>query len=140
MKNVQKTKKNEPYILSAKQISIQQPLADEWMDRPVFYDEPYVRSIEPDYKQYFTSNESRRYGKILKRALLVSRQAMLASGISNPGAIITGTGLGCIENTEIFLETMLRDGEELLKPTHFMQSTHNTIGSMIAIEIGRAHV
>jgi 3-oxoacyl-(acyl-carrier-protein) synthase len=134
--NIQETQNNETYILSAQQISIQAPLSDEWMEKPVFYNEPYIRSIEPDYRQYFTPNEGRRYGKILKRALLVSRRAMQASGISNPDAIITGTGLGCIENTEIFLEAMLHDGEELLKPTHFMQSTHNTISSMIAIDAG----
>ena len=122
------------YINSIKQISAQQPLVNDWFEQPVFYSEPFVRSIEPDYKQFFTPNESRRLGKILKRALLVSRQAMLESGVLQPDAIITGTGLGCIENTEIFLEKLLREGEELLNPTHFMQSTHNTISSLIAID------
>jgi len=59
---------------------------------------------------------------------------MKESGITNPDAIITGTGLGCIENTEIFLEKLVYEGEELLNPTHFMQSTHNTISSLIAID------
>jgi len=122
------------YITSIKQISAQQPLVDDWFDNPVFHNEPYVRAIEPDYKQFFTPNEARRYGKILKRALLVSRQAMSETGVSQPDAIITGTGLGCIENTEIFLEKLVREGEELLNPTHFMQSTHNTISSLVAID------
>jgi hypothetical protein len=73
-------------------------------------------------------------GKILKRALIVSQKAMEESGISNPDAIITGTGLGCIENTELFLDKLVREGEELLNPTQFMQSTHNTISSLVAIE------
>ncbi len=122
------------YINTIKQISTQQPLVDEWFEQPVFYKEPYVRAIEPDYKQFFTPNEARRYGKILKRALLVSRQTMSESGVSQPDAIITGTGLGCIESTEIFLDKLVREGEELLNPTHFMQSTHNTISSLIAID------
>jgi len=122
------------YITSIKQISAQQPLVNDWFEQPVFYSEPYVRAVEPDYKQFFTPNESRRLGKILRRALLVSRQAMLESGVSQPDAIITGTGLGCIENTEIFLEKLVREGEELLNPTHFMQSTHNTISSLVAID------
>jgi len=122
------------YINSIKQISVQQPLSDEWFEQPVFYSEPFVRAIEPDYKQYFTPNEARRYGKILKRALLVSRQAMLESVVLQPDAIIAGTGLGCMENTEIFLEKLVWEGEELLNPTHFMQSTHNTISSLIAID------
>ena len=126
--------KNEVYISTIKQISAQQPLVDDWFEQPVFYSEPYVRAVEPDYKQYFTPNEARRLGKILKRALLVSREAMKESGVTNPDAIITGTGLGCIENTEIFLDKLVREGEELLNPTHFMQSTHNTISSLVAID------
>jgi 3-oxoacyl-(acyl-carrier-protein) synthase len=30
---------------------------------------------------------------------------------------------------------MLRNGEEFLQPTHFMQSTHNTIGSLVSIDL-----
>jgi len=125
---------NKVYINSIKQISAQQPLAEEWFEQPVFFSEQYVRAVEPDYKQFFTPNEVRRFGKILKRALLVSRQVMAESGVVLPDAIITGTGLGCIESTEIFLDKLTRDGEEFLNPTHFMQSTHNTIGSLIAID------
>jgi 3-oxoacyl-(acyl-carrier-protein) synthase len=125
---------NKIYINSIKQISAQQPLVEEWFDNPIFYSEPYVRAVEPDYKQFFTPNEARRLGKILKRALLVSRQTMAETGVALPDAIITGTGLGCIESTEIFLDKLVRDGEEFLNPTYFMQSTHNTIGSLIAID------
>ena len=35
----------------------------------------------------------------------------------------------------MFLEDMVNNGEELLKPTLFMQSTHNTMGAAIAIRI-----
>ncbi|MDR2972767.1 MAG: beta-ketoacyl synthase chain length factor [Bacteroidales bacterium] len=125
---------NNAYINSVKHISAQQPLWDDWFENPSFYSEPYIRAIEPDYKLFFTPNEVRRYGKILKRALLVSRLTMKESGVLSPDAIITGTGLGCIESTEIFLDKLTRDGEEFLNPTHFMQSTHNTIGSLIAID------
>ncbi|MDR1557961.1 MAG: beta-ketoacyl synthase chain length factor [Tannerellaceae bacterium] len=125
---------NDIYILAARQISAQSPLCEAWMDTPVSYDEAYVRSIDPDYKPYFAPNAARRLGKILKRALLTSRQVMEACRIPHPDAIITATGLGCIENTGFFLDALTREGEELLKPTHFMQSTHNTISSLIAID------
>ena len=127
---------NEVYILDAKQISVQQPLSDQWMDNPLLYNDTYVRAIEPDYKQFFPANTARRLGRILKRAMLTSRQVIEATGIENPEAIITGTGFGCVENTEIFLEAMVNEGEEFLKPTSFMQSTHNTISSLIAIDTG----
>jgi len=122
------------YIHSIKHISAQKPLSDEWFYKPVMYNKPDVRSIDADYKQFFTPIVTRRLGKILKRALLVSKKALEESGISQPDAIIAGTGSGCTESTEIFLNKLVRDGEELLTPTHFMQSTHNTISSLVAIE------
>jgi len=125
---------NNVYIIGAKQISVQQPLIDDWMDNPLFYTEPFVSTIDPDYKQYFAPNVARRFGKILKRAMLVSQQVLKETEITHPDAIITGTGLGCIENTELFLEALINEGEEMLKPSHFMQSTHNTISSLIAID------
>ncbi|MDR3047797.1 MAG: beta-ketoacyl synthase chain length factor [Bacteroidales bacterium] len=122
------------FIIDAQQISVQNPLSHDWMEHPIAYHEPYRRAIDPDFKQYFTPNEARRYGKILKRALLTARKVMENTAINNPDAIITGTGLGCVENTELFLEALTFEGEEMLKPTHFMQSTHNTISSLIAID------
>ncbi|MDR1417500.1 MAG: beta-ketoacyl synthase chain length factor [Prevotellaceae bacterium] len=130
---------NDVYILAAKQISVQPPLSDEWMEAPLRYGEqPYVRAVDPDYKQHFAPNEARRLGKILKRALLTSRQAMTASGIAKPDAVVTATGLGCIDNTELFLDALVREGEALLKPSYFMQSTHNSVSSLIAID-ARCH-
>ena len=126
--------KDAIYILSAKQISIQQPLCEAWMDEPVTYEEPYVRSIDPNFKEYVSPIEARRMGKILKRALATSKEALNASGLETVDAIITGTGYGCLENTEVFLDALSREGEQLLKPTYFMQSTHNTISSLVAIQ------
>ncbi|MDR0756308.1 MAG: beta-ketoacyl synthase chain length factor [Tannerella sp.] len=122
------------YISTAKQISAQSPLSDDWMEHPLLYGESFVPAVDPDYRQYFPPNTVRRQGKILKRALLVSRQVTDAAGTDSPDAIITGTGFGCIENTKIFLDALLKEGETFLKPTHFMQSTHNTVSSLIAID------
>ncbi|MDR1673590.1 MAG: beta-ketoacyl synthase chain length factor [Bacteroidales bacterium] len=123
----------EIYVLAIQQISAQQPLSAGWMDQPVSRTESYARAADPDFRQYFEPGVTRRMGKILKRALVTSQQVMDASGVSCPDAVITGTGLGCVENTELFLTAMLQEGEGLLKPTHFMQSTHNTVGAQIAI-------
>ena len=41
-----------------------------------------------------------------------------------------------LETSEQFLQDICENGEQLLKPTLFMQSTHNTIGSLIAIRLG----
>ena len=122
------------YVLSAKQISIQQPLSEEWMEQPIEYDVPFTRSIDPSFKEYVSPIEARRMGKILKRALATSKEALKEASLDTVDAIITGTGYGCIENTEFFLDALSNDGEQMLKPTYFMQSTHNTISSLVAIQ------
>lgn len=122
------------FIHSAAQISAQRPLSDDWMRNPIAYkDVKSVHCIDPDFKAFISPVKSRRMGRLMKRALTVSLSVMRDSGVSSSDAIITGTGLGCIEDTEEFLGAMCRDGEELLSPTPFMQSTHNTISSGIAI-------
>lgn len=121
------------FIKAATQISMQQPLSEAWMTAPVEHTEPYVRSLDPNFRDWLNPLESRRMGKILKRALVTAQKVMHDSGIQQPDAVITGTGLGCIENTELFLDQLCREGEEMLKPTYFMQSTHNTISSLISI-------
>lgn len=120
-------------ILSAKQITIQNPLCEDWMENPLRYTEDYVRAVDPDFKQFISAGDARRMGKLLKRALATSLSALKEGGIDNPDAIITGTGFGSIENTELFLDALVREGEQLLKPTQFMQSTHNTASSLIGI-------
>jgi 3-oxoacyl-(acyl-carrier-protein) synthase len=122
------------YVLSAKQISLQQPLSEAWMQEPIKYDVPFTRSLDPSFKEYVSPIEARRMGKILKRALATSKEALKEAGLDTVDAIITGTGYGCIENTEFFLDALSNEGEQMLKPTYFMQSTHNTISSLVAIQ------
>ena len=74
-------------------------------------------------------------GRILKRAIATACTAMNDAGVGTPEAIITGTGLGCIENTEIFLDALCRQGEDQMMPTRFMSSTHNTMSSIVAINL-----
>ena len=87
-----------------------------------------------DIRKYVKPMEARRMGKIMKSSLLSSLEALEKAGIATPDAIITGTTYGCLENSEKLLVQLKEEGEEMLKPTYFMQSTHNTIGSNIAIK------
>lgn len=89
-----------------------------------------------EIKNYVKPMEARRLGRILKSALLSSLKALEQAGIGTPDAIITATSLGCLENSVQLLNQLRDEGEEGLKPTWFMQSTHNTIGSTVAIHTG----
>jgi 3-oxoacyl-(acyl-carrier-protein) synthase len=60
-------------------------------------------------------------------------EALREADIKVPDGIITGTGYGCLDDTGIFLSKMIENKEQALNPTPFIQSTHNTIGSQLAL-------
>ena len=89
-----------------------------------------------EIRDYVKPLEARRMGKIMKGSLLASLKALQQAGLEKPDAIITGTAVGCLENSERLLMQLVNEGESTLKPTYFMQSTHNTISSNVAIRLG----
>jgi len=95
----------------------------------------HIRCQDPDFSVYIPPMIARRMSKIIKRAIASSKMALTDAGLEMPDAIISGTGLGCIEDTEKFLTAMIQNHETLLQPTHFIQSTHNTISSQIAMQL-----
>lgn len=124
---------NNVYIYAAEQISIQNPLSEQWMDTPLFYEDSLVKAVNPPFRDYLAPNEARRMGNLMKRALVTSIKVLKETGIDHPDAIITGTSIGSLDYTERFLDDLLENGEEALSPTYFMQSTHNTVGSALGI-------
>ena len=86
-------------------------------------------------RQYISAGEARRMSLLMKASSLSSMQALREAGIECPDAIITATAYGMLETSEKFLTDMLEQGEETLSPTLFMQSTHNTLSSAIAIRL-----
>lgn len=120
------------YINSAAQISTQNPLDGSFFGHPAECTQKYCRSVEADYRQFVPAASARRMGPLLKRAIATAVTALGNAGLKDPDAIICGTGLGCIENTEKFLTSMIDNGETCMQPTLFINSTHNTIASQIA--------
>ena len=119
------------YLYAASAITAQD---HGWFEQAARLTQPYQRALDPDFKQHIPPLQARRMGRLLKRAVVTTNEALRQAPFDMPDAIVTGTGLGCIENTELFLDALCREGEHGLKPTHFMQSTHNTIGSLVAID------
>ena len=99
--------------------------------RVVSHDEELV-----ELKEYMSPMESRRMGKIMKASLLSAFSVLKDAGLERPDAIIAATSQGMLELSAIFLEDIVANREEQLKPTVFMQCTHNTIASAIAIRTG----
>jgi 3-oxoacyl-(acyl-carrier-protein) synthase len=101
----------------------------------------YVTAIVEDvpqeeYSRYLPPMKARRMGRLLKRALVTALKAMEVSGIEKPDAILNGTAMGCMEHTLQLLNALAAEGESASMPTAFMQSTHNTVASQIAIFTG----
>ena len=89
-----------------------------------------------EVRRYVKPMELRRMGRLMKSCLLSSLKALEQAGIETPDAIVTATSLGCWENSELLLRQLHEEGEVMLRQTLFMQSTHNTLGSAIAIRTG----
>lgn len=121
------------YIRGAGVISIQESFGKKGIENPIDYHETRVSCIEPDFKEFFSPIALRRMSRIIKRSVATALNAIKESGIEKPDAIISGSGLGCIGDTEKFLISMIDNEEQFLQPTHFIQSTHNTISSQIAL-------
>ena len=104
-----------------------------FLEETVEHTDDYLKCTEPNYKEYINPAVSRRMSRIIKMGVTASNICLRDAGIDNPGAIITGTGLGCVRDTEKFLTSMITNDEKLLTPTAFIHSTHNTISAQIAL-------
>lgn len=87
----------------------------------------------PAYKDFISPVAIRRMAKGVKNGIVASAMAMKEANVSVVDAIVTGTGMGCIEDSEKFLKAIIDNKEEFLTPTSFIQSTHNTVGAQIAL-------
>lgn len=91
--------------------------------------------VSPNYKDYIDAGLLRRMSKILRMSVACAKDCVRQAAIHQPDSIVVGTGLGCLHDTEKFLNTFLTV-EGLLPPTSFIQSTHNTIAGQISLSIG----
>ncbi|WP_343664141.1 beta-ketoacyl synthase N-terminal-like domain-containing protein [Chryseobacterium mucoviscidosis] len=122
------------YINSAACISAQDTLNEDFFRNLKPENSVQVlKAIEPVYKEFIPPAMIRRMSKTVKMSSVASQYALKEAEIKNPDAIITGTGMGCSQDSEKFLKNVLDNHEEFLTPTYFIQSTHNTVAGQIAL-------
>lgn len=93
-----------------------------------------LHAVEPDYKALIPqANLRRRMSRMVRMGVACGLQCLGDVSPQAVDALITATGLGCLGDTEKFMNNLLDDGERLLNPTPFMQSTFNTIGAQLAL-------
>ncbi len=100
------------------------------------YQQACVPAVDPDYKALIPALQLRRLNKSMRMALYAARVAMRGADVEQVDAVVTGTGLGCLTDSERFVQAMLENDEQFLNPTPFIQSTHNMAAATIALAIG----
>jgi 3-oxoacyl-[acyl-carrier-protein] synthase II len=124
------------FVRSSSCISPQKTFAAEgFLSDVVEYTGTRLRAIAPDYKEFVDPKFIRRMSHIIKMGVSAGRDCLSSANVVMPGAVITGTALGCLEDTVTFLTRMVEQNEELLPPTAFIQSTHNTVAAQIALTL-----
>jgi 3-oxoacyl-[acyl-carrier-protein] synthase II len=106
---------------------------DPFLNAPVSSQSNALACIEPVYETWINHPQLRRMSRVLKMGNAAAAMALKDAGLTVPDSIVTGTGYGCQEDTATFLSKITSLNETALNPTPFMQSTHNTIGSQIAL-------
>ena len=120
------------YIRATGNISPQLSFS-QLLEQPAVYHGNRLACIEPDYAKLIDAKMIRRMSRIIKIGVAAAIECLKESDVPMPGAIITGTAYGCLADTDLFLTKMVENREELLTPTSFIQSTHNTVGAQIAL-------
>ncbi len=125
------------YINSSASISPQKTFDNDiFLAEITAYNDSVIYTQDPDYKQYIPPAAARRMSKGIKMGVAATKIALEEAEIETVDAIITGTGMGCVVDSEKFVSALIDNTEQYLTPTSFIQSTHNTVAGQIALAIG----
>src|SRR5690606_39056836 len=115
-------------------ISIQPTIEPGYFfDSVLPYSQNPIPARDPDYKALIPALQLRRMNKSMRMAIFTAQLALQEAGRTAVDAVITGTGLGCLRDSERFVEALLADEGQSLNPTPFIQSTHNMAAAAIAL-------
>ncbi len=108
----------------------------DFLLQPPAYNTNRLAAKEPNYTSLIPPMQLRRMSKAVRMGIAASKACLQQSGIEKADAISVGTALGCLNDSEHFLSKMINQDEQMLTPTSFIQSTHNTVAGQIALVLG----
>ena len=92
--------------------------------------------VHPDYKEQINPRALRRMSTPIRMAAWCAGKCQADS----EAPVVVGTGLGCLKDSEKFLDMMRPTPEgdvlDVISPTPFIQSTHNAMAGQIALAMG----
>ncbi len=121
------------YITASSTISHQPTFRNKGFSSKLSQLEPVSDLITPDYSPFIPAMDRRRMSQVLKMSIACSMDCLEQVGVTQPGAIIVGTSMGCSIHTKNFLDKILSANDGPLSPTSFIVSTHNTIAGQISL-------
>lgn len=86
----------------------------------------------PDYKLWINPAALRRLSTILRMGIATAKSCVNEEPFDG---VSYGTSLGCLTDTEKFLQVINTVTGDVFSPTAFIQSTHNTIAGQISLEL-----
>ncbi|GAB5474046.1 MAG: beta-ketoacyl synthase chain length factor [Maribacter sp.] len=129
--------KKSVYINSVGSVSAQKTFDNsEFLEEITDYEATELKVVSPNYKAYIPPAAARRMAKGIKMSTVSSQTALKEAGLENIDAIIVGTGLGCLDDSSKFVSDIIKNEEQFLTPTRFIQSSHNTVAGQIALGLG----
>ncbi len=122
------------YINGLGCISAQKTFENDFFEDAIINESDTILPLQiPVYRDFIPPVAIRRMAKGVKNGIVAASLAMKSAYVAHVDMIITGTGMGCIEDSDKFLKSIIENNEEFLTPTSFIQSTHNTVGAQIAL-------
>lgn len=106
-----------------------------FFEETIDHDSTKMYCVEPAYDCYFDAKTIRRMSRVLKFGVAAAKIAIEQSGVNQYDLISTGTGFGCLQDSELFLKNIVESDEGVVSPTPFIQSTHNTVSGIIALQL-----
>jgi 3-oxoacyl-(acyl-carrier-protein) synthase len=125
------------YINGSSCISPQETFdTPDFLSSPIHHSGKFLQVLQPDYKSFIKPIQLRRMAKLIRMGIATAKKALQEAELEIPDAIVTGTGVGSVTDTEKFLNMMLESNEQMASPSSFINSTHNTVGAHIAVMLG----
>ncbi len=89
---------------------------------------------EPEYTPHIAPMQLRRMSKPVRMGVFAAKN--LVENITEElAAINVASAYGLLKDSELFLAQLLDREEQMLNPTSFIQSTHNTVAGSIALAL-----
>lgn len=122
------------YINGCFAISAQREFSTLLIDAPSKNNTGTIYALPVNYADYLDAGNARRLSKVVKNAWCCAVEAIKDAHGQPISKIITATAFGCLTDTILFLNK-IKDFPEVVSPTPFIQSTHNTVAGFVGLQL-----